>query len=155
MDSKRALTFLTRRTATDAALGGLFACALVLTSALAVAQGTATNPPDKDPGFFATIGRWFDRQAAGFNSAVDTVRDKFKDIGREAGVAAKTTVDSAKNAADAVGRLPGTRVITGHEKCQIAANGAPDCVAAASAIWSHLAFSGLEACPLTQLNSTL
>ena len=28
-------------------------------------------------------------------------------------------------------RIPAARVISGHEKCKIAANGAPDCVAAA------------------------
>jgi hypothetical protein len=134
MDRKKALNLPAKRTVANTALGGLFACAVILTSALAVAQDAATNAPDKDPGFFATIGRWFDRQAAGFNSAVGTVRDKFKDIGHEAGVAAKSTVDNAKDAADAVTRLPGTRVMTGHEKCQIAANGAPDCIAAASAI---------------------
>jgi hypothetical protein len=134
MDSKRALTFPTKRTAANTALGGLIACAVILASALAAAEDAPKGPAPAQPGFFATIGRWFDQTADNFNASVRHMRERFQNIGHEAGVAAKTTVDNAKDAADAVGRLSGTRVITGHEKCQIAPNGAPDCIAAAFAI---------------------
>ncbi|MGH6996404.1 MAG: hypothetical protein ACREES_11945 [Stellaceae bacterium] len=62
------------------------------------------------------------------------MRERFQNFGHEAGVAAKTTVDTAKGAASAVGQLSTARVVTGHEKCRNAPNGAPDCVAAADAI---------------------
>jgi hypothetical protein len=134
MDSKRALTFPARRTAANAALGCLFACAVVLTAALAVAQDASKAPAPEQPGFFTAVGRWFDQTADNFNASVRSVRERFQNLGHDAGVAARTTVDTAKDAADAVGRLPNARVITGHEKCQIAPNGAPDCIAAAYAI---------------------
>jgi hypothetical protein len=134
MDSKRDLSFLARRTAVNTALSTLFACAVVLTSALAVAQDASKTPAPAQPGFFAAIGHWFDQTANNFNAGVRSMRERFQNFGHEAGVAAKSTVDNAKDAADAVSRLPGTRVITGHEKCQIAPNGAPDCIAAAYAI---------------------
>src|SRR5262249_37510985 len=55
-------------------------------------------------------------------------------FGREAGAAAKTTFDNAKGGIDAVGKLTNTHTVKGHEKCVVAANGAPDCVAAATKI---------------------
>jgi hypothetical protein len=134
MDSKRALIFRAKRTATNRTLGGLFACAVILTSALAAAEDAPKGPAPAQPGFFAAIGHWFDQTANNFSAGVRYMRERFQNIGNEAGVAAKTTVDSAKDTADAVGRIPGTRVIAGHEKCQIAPNGAPDCIAAAYAI---------------------
>ena len=61
-----------------------------------------------------------------------------EEFGHEAGVAAKKTVDNAKDAAkDAAGvmsSLPSPRFVSGYEKCRIAANGAPDCGAAADAV---------------------
>lgn len=134
MDSKRVLSFGARRIAANTALGGLFACAVVLTSALAFAQDASKTPAPEQPGFFAAVGRWFDRTTDNFNAGVRSVRERFQNLGHDAGVAAKTTVDTAKDAADAVGRFSNTRVVTGHEKCQIAPNGAPDCIAAAYAI---------------------
>jgi hypothetical protein len=134
MDRKRALIFPAKRTAANSTLGGLFACAVMLTSALAAAEDASKGPAPAQPGFFAAIGHWFDQTADNFSAGVRHMRERFQNFGNEAGVAAKTTVDSAKDAADAVGRIPGTRVIAGHEKCQIAPNGAPDCIAAAYAI---------------------
>jgi hypothetical protein len=134
MDNKRALTLPAKRAAVRTALRGVFVCAVILTFAPAVAEAAPKAAAPEQQGFFATIGRWFDQTADNFNSGVRHMRERFQNIGNEAGVAAKTTVDSAKDAADAVGRLPGTRVIAGHEKCQIAPNGAPDCIAAAYTI---------------------
>lgn len=149
MDSKRALSFLARRTAACTARGGLFACAVVLTSALAVAQDASKAPAPEQPGFFAAVGRWFDQTADNFNAGVRNVRERFQNLGQQAGVAARTTIDSAKDAADAVGRLPNTRVITGHEKCQIAPNGAPDCIAAAYAICQAKGFKSGKSVDMT------
>ena len=73
----------------------------------------------------------------------------FQNFGHEAGVAARTTVDTAKDAAEAVGRLPNTRVIIGHEKCQIAPNGAPDCIAAAYAICQAKGFKSGKSVDMT------
>jgi hypothetical protein len=139
MDSTSALIQSAKRTAASAALGGLFAAAVILTSALSVAQ-EAKKPPPENSGFFATIGRWFDQSVDNINAGARSMRERFQNFGQEAGLAAKTTVDTAKDAADAVGRFSGTRVVTGHEKCRIAPNGAPDCIAAAYAICEKQGF---------------
>jgi len=134
-------------------LAGVVACVLVLASTSAFAQNAQQSPagegrgfitsapkqespkaPATEPqqrGFFGTMGRWFDQTVDNFNSGMKSVKERFQNIGQDADQAAKTTVDNAKDAADAVGRLPNSRVIRGHEKCQIAPNGAPDCIAAA------------------------
>jgi hypothetical protein len=105
---------------------------MVLMTALAAAQERAPAPrQNEDTGFFGAIGRWFDQTTDKMNSTFGDARKKFENFGREAGVAAKSTAEGAKDAADAVARIPNVRVVTGHEKCVKAPNGAPDCLAAA------------------------
>jgi len=130
MDSKRALTCHRKKTAAQSAVTCLFAGTMVLMAGLAAAQEAAPKP-NEDTGFFGAIGRWFDQQADKMSSTFSDTRKKIEDFGHEAGVAAKSTAAGAKDAADAVARLPNARVVTGHEKCVNAPNGAPDCVAAA------------------------
>jgi hypothetical protein len=139
MDHTPAMIDVARKTASRTGRVGLVVCALALTSALAVAQ-EKTKPPADDPGFFATIGRWFDQSVDNINAGARRVRDRVLNLGHDASVAARATVDSAKDAADAVGRIPNTRVVVGHEKCRIAPNGAPDCIAAAYAICKKKGF---------------
>ena len=74
---------------------------------------------------------------------------KVENFGHEAGVAAKTTVDIAKDAAGAVARIPGARVITGHEKCKNAPNGAPDCLAAAISMCKAKGFDSGKSMDMT------
>jgi len=139
-----------------------FACvlagAIMLMSALAFAQDSGAQPRP-DLGFFGNIGRWFEDQAANFNANFKQAGKQVQDFNDKA---AKATVDNAKTAADAVARLPGTRVIAGHEKCAKAPNGAPDCVAAATAICKAKGFASgksldmttAEICPPTALMRT-
>ncbi len=77
------------------------------------------------------------------------MRERFLNLGQDATLAARTTVDTAKDAADAVGRLPGTRVVSGHEKCRAAPNGAPDCIAAAYAICEKVGFKSGKSVDMT------
>jgi len=132
MDIKRVLTCHRKQTAAQSAVTCLFAGTMILMAALAAAQERAPAPKaPEEPGFFSAIGRWFDRQTENMNSTFGDARQKIENFGHEAGVAVKSTAAGAKDAADAVARLPGARVVTGHEKCVTAPNGAPDCVAAA------------------------
>ena len=96
-------------------------------------QGTAP-PPQGDPGVLESIGRWLDRQGDNLSSSFKDAGKGVENFGREAGVAAQTTVEGAKDAAGSVVRIPAARVVTGHEVCKVAPNGAPDCVAAATAL---------------------
>lgn len=137
------------------AIGCLCACMLALSTLTVLAQDApkAQAAPQEPPkveapaaahtgsGFFGAVGRWFDQTATSFNDSARYVRDRIQNIGRDASVAAKTTVDSAKDAADAVGRIPNSRMIAGHEKCETAPNGAPDCIAAAYNICRAKGFS--------------
>lgn len=132
MDTKRALTCQRKQTAAQSVVTGLFAGTMILMAAVAVAQeGASAAKPNENTGFFGAIGRWFDQQADKMNSTFGDTRKKIENFGHEAGVAAKSTAAGAKDAADAVARIPTARVVTGHEKCVNAPNGAPDCVAAA------------------------
>jgi hypothetical protein len=76
-------------------------------------------------------------------------RSSVENFGHEAGIAAKTTVEGAKDAAGAVTRIPTARVVTGHEKCTIAPNGAPDCLVAANAICKTKGFASGKSVDMT------
>jgi hypothetical protein len=148
MDSKPALMrSRVKRGSATAARAALFACALALSAGLAAAQ--EAKPAPEPQGFFARMGQWFEQTADNFNSGFRSMSDRFKNFGNEAGDVARTTVDNTKAAADAVARLPNTRVVYGHEKCKIAPNGAPDCVAAAVAVCKKKGFKGGNSVDMT------
>jgi hypothetical protein len=152
MGTIRLSTGLRGQTAAHSARACLFAGGFVLISALAAAQEAGQAPaakPQESEGFLAVTKRWLGEQAATINSGFKDARDKVENFGREAGIAAKTTVDSAKDAADAVVRIPSARVVTGQEKCRLAANGAPDCVAAANDVCKGRGFSSGKSLDMT------
>ena len=94
--------------------------------------GDACQNSREREGFLATVSRWFREQTATVNSSFEDARKKVDGFSSAAGNAAKTTVEGAKDAAGAVARIPSARAVSGHEKCQLAPNGAPDCVSAAN-----------------------
>jgi len=122
---------------------------LVTMSGMAVAQPAPAPAPAKtdDPGFFGSVGRWFDQQVNG-------AKDMFGNLGREAGVAARTTADTAKDAAKGAAdtitsKLPATSVVSGHEVCRTAPNGAPDCDTAATTICKAKGFKSGKSVDMT------
>lgn len=54
---------------------------------------------------------------------------------------ARGAVDAAKGTAEAFGKLGANRIVTGRERCEIAANGAPDCRQAAEKLCKTKGFS--------------
>jgi hypothetical protein len=149
MTLETGLNSLARRAAACTATAGLLACALALSTALAAAQDAEKKPEPTQPGFFDSITRWFTQSEDNFNSGVRTMRDRFQNFGSAAGDAAKSTVETARNAAESVGRLSTTRVVSGHQKCQDAPNGAPDCVAAADTICKAKGFKSGKSVDMT------
>jgi len=151
MGTRQALKFRQAGPAGQRVLGRSFAAVFILTSALAFAQDAAPpgDKPQEDTGFFATVGRWFSQQSANVNSTFKDARQKVEGFGQEAGAAAKSTVEGAKDAAGAVARIPNVRTMSGHEKCQVAPNGAPDCVAAANAICKTKGFDSGRSLDMT------
>lgn len=127
----------------------IVAGALALLPQLAFAQHTSGAPPasqagpapEQDPGFFGNIGRWWDRQVAGAQATWQGMGAQFRNFGREATVAAQTGADGAKQAADTMAKLRNTRVVTGHERCAVAPNGAPDCGQAVTALCKTQGFA--------------
>jgi hypothetical protein len=151
MDIKQSLKFSRKKVAAPQALACALAAAVVLMSALAAAQD-APVPEQKSNdggGFLAAVSRWFKDQSASVNSSFDSARKKVEGMSRDAGDAAKTTVEGAKDAAGAVARIPAARAVSGHEKCQLAPNGAPDCVAAASAMCKAKGFDSGKSLDMT------
>jgi hypothetical protein len=136
------LTRHAKKIAAQPSVGCLFAGIIVMMSAMAAAQDSSAGRPPESPGFFGSIANWFD----------STFRDAGKGVakfGHEAGVAAKSTIDTAKDAAGAVARIPGVRVVTGHEKCQNAPNGAPDCESAAISLCKAKGFESGKSTDMT------
>ena len=113
-----------------------------------VQQSRPRQQPD-EPGVLESLGRWLDRQGDNISSSFKDAGKGVENFGREAGVAAQTTVEGAKDAAGAVVRIPAARVVTGHEVCKVAPNGAPDCVAAATAMCKKRGFDNGTSADMT------
>jgi hypothetical protein len=126
-------------------------CALLLVSPLTgLAQTTAPAPEQKEPGLLESAGKWLDKQVDSAKAVFGHVGKGVEDFGHEAGVAAKSTADTAKDAAEGVAsKLSPASVISGHEVCKTAPNGAPDCVAAANAICKAKGFKSGKSVDMT------
>jgi hypothetical protein len=151
MGSNRILKYSSGPIAASPLLACVAAGAILLTAAMALAQERSNNAQAsaEDPGFFGGIVNWFDRQVSDIGSHLKGAGSQVENFGHEAGIAAKTTVDGAKGVGDAVVKIPGARLVRGHEKCQSAPNGAPDCVAAASAMCKSKGFESGKSADMT------
>ena len=108
------------------------------------AAAQSSNPPTREaapaqqPGMLDSIGRWFKQSFGYVSSNVEGARDAVSGMGERSVGAAKDAANAAtgaaKDAAGAVARLPGARLVQGHERCDFAPNGAPDCRHAAEAM---------------------
>jgi hypothetical protein len=118
------------------------------------AEPPAAQPPAElpdagyQPGFIDAFGRFIGESAAKLNSQLNSqikstnetlgnlgsqTTDAAKDVAKDAVGTAKDAAGAAKDAAGAIIGLPNARIVTGRERCAAAANGAPDCRAAADA----------------------
>lgn len=149
MGTKRQFSLHPRQAAAPAALAGMFGVTMALMASLASAQVPASARAPEERGFFGSIGRWFEEQASNLISGFKDARTKVEGFGHEAGIAAKTTADGAKEAAAAVARIPSTRAVSGHEKCRPAPNGAPNCVAAANTMCRAQGFASGKSLDMT------
>ena len=152
MGTNRISNSLTARTAASWLLTCVCAGAILLTAALALAQeraGSNARASAEQQGFFGGIVRWFDRQTSKIGSGFKDASSQVENFGHEASIAAGTTVKGAKDAAGAVARIPSARVVTGHQKCNVAPNGAPDCVAAAHTICKAKGFDSGKSVDMT------
>lgn len=104
------------------------------------AASASAFPPQPSPpakrGLLNDIGRWWTDSFSALNTKIDDFHKKSKDAATATQEAVKNaasaTASATKDAATAIVRLPATRVYEVHERCVVAANGAPDCQAAAT-----------------------
>ena len=91
-------------------------------------------PPPFKPGFLHQLGEWWGQSFGDFHGKMNNAAGRLDDLRTDQSTkdAAAATQDALKGAAQAVVRLPNTRMFELHDKCQPAANGAPDCPAAAN-----------------------
>jgi hypothetical protein len=99
----------------------------------ATATAHPANPPPQatvrgiDPVLLEALGRWMDWSMEDFNTRMKAAHGRFVAIG----AAGRSAVDSpAKEFTDSFPRQPAARVVAGHERCEVGANGAPDCATA-------------------------
>jgi hypothetical protein len=150
MGTNRNSNCRTARTAATSLLTCVCAGAILLSAALAQERaGSNAHASVEERGLFGVITRWFDRQASKIGSGFRDASSQVENFGNEARNAAKTTVEGAKDAAGAVVRIPSARVVTGHQKCTVAPNGAPDCVAAAHTICKAKGFDSGKSVDMT------
>lgn len=142
------------RRSTDRKAIAWFAAASLLFAATALAEDVRPQPPQQsEPGFFESIGRWFENGFSKFKNGmkdakggIDNLGDKAattgKTIGEKAAEVGKNAADATKGAVDAVAKLPKTRVVNGRERCEVSPNGAPDCRIAAQTICTAKGLTG-------------
>jgi len=134
--------------------------ALLMAAELAYAQSPPQpqppqqQQPSQNP--INAVGQWFENTFSFLGSGFKDARGNIDNFNREAGVAAQSATGAAKDAADAMARIPNSRLVRGHSNCATAANGAPDCSAAAVNLCKSKGHSGgtsvdfttAEECPL-------
>jgi hypothetical protein len=94
----------------------------------------APSSPRNEPGFFDTLGRWFDQSAAEFKAGVNKMKSSIDEFNERSDKAAKEAAAATKSATEAMLKFPASRMVEGRERCQVAPNGSPDCRAAVEAI---------------------
>ena len=134
-------------------------------------QAAPAQPaPVGNPGLFESFGRWLDEGAANFRAHLsgakqraDSLSDQAaadrKNFDKNAAEAGKAAAEITKGAVDAVAKIPVARAMSGHERCTVAPNGAPDCLAAAETLCrkhgfasgKSIDFTSAEECPARTL----
>jgi hypothetical protein len=111
-----------------------------------VGEPPPAGAPDAgyQPGFIDAFGRFIGESAAKLDSQIKSTNEALSHLGSQTTDAAKgvakDAVGVAKDAAALIG-LPNARIFTGRERCAAAANGAPDCRAAANTACRNKGFA--------------
>lgn len=109
--------------------------------------------PSEPTGALGAIKRFFDEGAANFRTHMQGAKSKFDELSSDAAAnrksfdegaatAGKNAVEATRNAMESVAKLPAARVAQGRERCEVAANGAPDCQTAAENLCKKQGFAG-------------
>ena len=119
-------------------------------------QQSPATPSEQKPGWFDTLGHWFDESVTNVNKGWDNMNKGLKStlgaVGGQATDTTKSAAEAASNmakgaakgaadAAGAVGRLGTSRLVSGQALCALAPNGAPDCRGAAESLCKTAGFT--------------
>lgn len=96
-------------------------------------------PPKRD-GFFDALNRWMEKSQTDFKASIDESNAKWRAFGAQSEKAAKDAAAAQKEAVEAFKNLSNIRVVEGRQICLTAANGSPDCQAAAEVICRNKGF---------------
>jgi hypothetical protein len=113
----------------------------------------APATPSDQPGTLGSIQKFFEEGAANFRSHLQGAKTKFDELGSNAAAnrksfdegaaaAGKNAAEATRSAVESVAKLPTARMIQGKERCEPAANGAPDCQTAAENLCKKQGFAG-------------
>ena len=94
---------------------------------------------------FGAIGKFIDQSISSVGAGVKGAGETIGATTNAAGDLAKGVTD----AAETVARLPATNVVTGHELCAVAPNGAPDCATASLALCKAKGFARGQSVDIT------
>jgi hypothetical protein len=106
-------------------------------------SGTRLLPTPQET--FGAIGKFIDQSISNVGAGV-------KGAGETIGATTNAAGDLAKGVTDAAGtvaRLPATNLVTGHELCALAPNGAPDCSGASLALCKSKGFARGQSVDIT------
>ncbi len=150
------ITATARARAAGPRRGFVWLTAFVLVVAVtnqATAQETRQQPQQvEQQGVLESIARWLERGLASITSGlgnaksnIDSLGEKAasasRNIGEKAAEAGQSVADATKGAVNEVMKLPATRMVQGHVRCDISPNGAPDCRSAALSLCASKGFS--------------
>lgn len=126
----------------------------------------APAAPSEPSGGLGAVQKFFEEGAANFRTHLQGAKSKWDELGTDAAAnrksfdegaeaARKNAVEATRSAVDSMTKLPTSRVAQGKERCEVAANGAPDCQTAAEnlcrkqgfASGKSLDFTSAEECP--------
>jgi len=127
-----------------AAVGAAIAAVLLLGPATAAADGgrprqvahvvsaQASSQP-AEPDVFERIARWLDDTFGGINQGLKQTFGQAEQAGERTRAALKDVADGVSESAESLASLPNIRIVSKRQRCEPAANGAPDCRRAAEA----------------------
>lgn len=96
------------------------------------------SPPTEKRGFLNDFGNWWTKSVADFKTQMKEQKSKLDDFNKQS---AEATQEAMKNAANAMVRLPSSRIVEIQQVCPTAGNGAPDCATAATNVCKGKGFS--------------
>jgi hypothetical protein len=113
----------------------------IVTAPASEAEPKPESEPKPSPGFFDALGNWIKKSNEELDANFKKMKNSIDVFNAQADKNAKDAAVATKEATEALVKFPTTRFIEGRELCIAAANGSPDCRAAAELICKSKGFA--------------